>query len=102
MQRGVRLKARTAERFTLLTLGLFLLSFLAGLYAGGVLAVRQSALVVPELRRYFAAYSEAALQTSLDFKTALQVIFLYFRYPLLVFLLGLASFGTVLIPLLSM
>ncbi len=101
MQMGVRLKARTAERFTLLTLGLFLLSLLIGLYAGGVLAARQSELVVPELRRYFDTYSAAVQNVTPGLQTVLQSLFLYFRYPLLVFLLGFASFGVTLIPLLS-
>ncbi len=98
MRMGVRLKARTAERFTLLTLGLFLLSCLVGLYAGGALALRQSALVVPELQRYFAAYSAVAKDAPAGLRTVLQSVFLYFRYPVLVFLLGFASFGMVLIP----
>lgn len=101
MQMGIRLKVRAAERFSLLTLGLFFLSFLIGLYVGAALAGRQSTVVVPELRRYLDAYASAKQQSVLTLRQVFGSLFLYFRYPVLAFLLGFASFGMVLIPLVS-
>ncbi len=101
MQRGVRSKARFAERFALLSFGLFFLSCFVGLYLGYRLAGRQASVVVPELREYFRTYSQAAENSGLSVRQVLRSFALYYRYPLLVFLLGFASFGVVLIPLLS-
>lgn len=101
MQMIGRRRARPAGKRPLLSLGLLVLFLLAGLYAGRLLAARESALVIPELNRYLAAYGEAAQPPTLSAQQVLRASFLYFRYPLAVFLLGFASFGVVLIPLLG-
>lgn len=101
LQKGIRSKARTAERFVLLSFGLFLLSCLVGLYLGYLLARQQATVVAPELRAYLGAYSLAAERSALSAQQVLQTFFLYYRYPMLAFLLGFASFGILLIPPLS-
>lgn len=101
MQTNGRTKARPIEKGTLLSLGLFFLFFLLGLWAGQRLAARESALVTSELARYLGIWTELARQPELTLRQILRSLLLYFRYPLLAFLLGFASFGVLLIPLLG-
>lgn len=94
-------KARADGKGALLSLGLFTLFFLIGLYMGRFFAARQAAQVIPELKRYLDAYAETAGQAGRSAGQIARAFFLYFRYPLAVFLLGFASFGVLVIPLLG-
>lgn len=98
---GQRKRPGTAGKGVLLSLGFFSLFFLIGLYMGRFFAARQAAQVVPELNRYLDAYAETAGQSGLSAGQIARAFFLYFRYPLAVFLLGFASFGVLVIPLLG-
>lgn len=79
----------------LLILALF---FLAGIVLGQVVAGQISASVSSELSQYLSSYyqlerGETGLSSSL-----LSALLLYFRYPVLAFLLGFASIGFLLLP----
>lgn len=101
MQTNGRTKARPREKSALLSLGLFFLFFVLGLYAGRFFAAREAAQVSAELDRYLRAWAETAQDTALTWRQVFRSLLLYFRYPLLAFLLGFASFGVVLLPLLG-
>lgn len=95
---GQRKRTNVAGKGALLSLGLFSLFFLIGLYMGRFFAARQAAQVIPELKRYLDAYAETAGQSGRSAGQIARAFFLYFRYPLAVFLLGFASFGVLVIP----
>ncbi|MGM9661884.1 MAG: stage II sporulation protein M [Oscillospiraceae bacterium] len=101
MQTVSRLKARPVERRSLLLLGLFGLCFLLGLYLGQVVSARQAPVVSSELSRYLTGYVELSPGYPLSLRSFLASFLVYFRYPLLAFLLGFASFGVLLLPVLS-
>ncbi|MGM9618796.1 MAG: stage II sporulation protein M [Oscillospiraceae bacterium] len=101
MQTASRLKARPVERRSLLSLGLFGLCFLLGLYLGQVVSARQAAVVSQELGQYLTGYVELSPGYPLSMGSFLTSFLVYFRYPLLAFLLGFASFGVLLLPVLS-
>lgn len=101
MRTAIRLKARPVERRSLLSLGLFALCFVLGLYLGQVVSARQAAVVAPELRQYLSGYVTLSPGYPLSLRNFLASLLVYFRYPLLAFLLGFASFGALLLPLLS-
>ena len=79
----------------LLLLALF---FLAGVILGQVLAGRVPAETGAELNRYLEDYVRLNGQTERSATAALSAVVIYFRYPLLAFLLGFASIGVVLLP----
>ena len=79
----------------LLLLALF---FLAGVILGQVLAGRVPAETGTELNRYLEDYVQLNGQTGRSATAALSAVVIYFRYPLLAFLLGFASIGVVLLP----
>lgn len=79
----------------LLFLALF---FLAGVLLGQVLAGRVPDETGGELSRYLTDYVRLGGSQDLTAKTALSAVVIYFRYPLLAFLLGFASVGVVLLP----
>ena len=80
----------------LLFLALF---FFGGLILGQVLAGRVPPAAGEELRRYLSAYVQ--MEEEPGPKAALSAAVLYFRYPAAALLLGFASIGVVLLPLLS-
>ena len=98
MEAVSRLKTHSKEKISLTMLGLFSLCFLLGLYLGRVVSVRRIAEVSPELKQYLSGYVEAAPSFSWSAEQLFRSLLVYFRYPLLVFLLGFASFGVVMIP----
>ena len=79
----------------LLLLGL---CFLAGIIFGQVLAGRVPAETGAELNRYLEDYVRLGGQSGWSAAAALSAVVIYFRYPLLAFLLGFASIGVVLLP----
>lgn len=94
------MRGKRAERGTdpgwlhsLLLAVFFFLGVLAGTVCGG----RVSADVGAELSAYLSAYLEAAPRQSLSAMAALALA--YLRWPLLAFLGGFLTLGTVLVPL---
>ena len=83
----------------LLRLILLALFFLAGVLLGQVLAGCVPAETGEELRRYLESYLRLGAEPSP--RTAASAVVIYFRYPLLAFLLGFASIGVALLPLLT-
>lgn len=83
-----------------LPLPLILLSLCVagGILLGYGLALRRLSDMSEELRRYFDGYVLLAREVSPA--AALRTLLCYFRAPLLAFLLGFASIGVVLLPLL--
>lgn len=81
----------------LLLLALF---FLGGVLLGQVLAGRVDSDAGAELRRYLTDYLrvDSGAESS---GTLLSALMVYFRYPLLAFLLGFASVGIVLLPIVT-
>lgn len=79
----------------LLFLALF---FLGGVVLGQVLAGRVPDTTGDELSRYLTDYVRLGGSGSISAGTALSSLVVYFRYPLLAFLLGFASIGIVLLP----
>ena len=75
--------------------------FAAGLYFGWVVSGRELATVAPELTQYLSGYVSLSPEFTLSAGTFLSSALVYFRYPLLAFLLGFASFGVFLLPLLT-
>ena len=77
---------------------LLALCFLAGVLLGQVLSVRVPAETGEELRRYLNGFFR--LESPPE-QTAAATAAVYFRYPLLAFLLGLSSVGALLLPVLT-
>jgi stage II sporulation protein M len=77
---------------------LFLLAtcFLAGVFLGQFIAGRLPETIGTELNAYLERYFQVSRE-SLQ-KAFFSVVLLYFRYPLMVVLLGFASVGVALIP----
>ena len=82
----------------LLLLGL---CFLAGIIFGQVLAGRVPAETGAELNRYLEADVRLGGQSGGSAAAALSAVVIYFRYPLLAFVLGFASIGVVVLPLVT-
>lgn len=87
------------ERISLALL-LLALCFLIGVVLGHVLSRDAAAGADSELYRYLEDFFQVSEQTS-SAATLLSALLLYFRYPVLAFLLGFASIGLVGLPLLS-
>ena len=79
----------------LLLLALF---FLAGIFLGQVLSGRVPDATGDELRRYLEDYMQLGGGGAPTARTVLSALVIYFRYPLMAFLLGFASIGVVLLP----
>lgn len=79
----------------LLFLALF---FLGGVILGQVLAGRVPEGTGDELSRYLADYVRLGGSGGLSAAAALSALVVYFRYPLLAFLLGFSSIGVVALP----
>lgn len=77
----------------ILLLSLF---FLCGVFSGQVLAGRIPDVAGQELAEYLKSY--VTLETHTSPQTVLSAVLLYFRYPVLAALLGVASIGVVLLP----
>jgi len=76
---------------------LFSLFFLSGILIGqGVVGNLPSSSIL-ELSNYLEDF--ALLDSDVTFRTIISTVVLYFRYPLIAFLLGYASIGIVLLPL---
>jgi len=89
---------RTAGRFVPL-LVLLSLFFFFGIVMGQVLAKYVPDATGLELKRYLEDYFR--LEMSWDWRTVLSAFILYFRYPLAAVLLGFASVGVVLLPVVT-
>lgn len=81
---------------SLLCMLLLALFFLGGAILGQVLADRVPGETGPELRQYLEDYVRLGGEVSPG--AAVSAAAVYFRYPLLAFLLGFASIGVVLLP----
>ena len=81
--------------FRLLFLALF---FFAGIVLGQVFSGRVPDATGDELNRYLTDFLRVERTDSVP-RAALSAAVLYFRYPLMAFLLGFASVGVVLLPL---
>ncbi len=75
--------------------------FAAGLILGQVLCGRIPESTAEELTRYLKNYLELGQGKARSLQALPSALLLYFRYPLLAFLLGFASIGILLLPLLS-
>lgn len=79
----------------LLFLALF---FLSGVFLGQVLSGRVPDSTGDELGRYLTDYLRLGGEAGCTADTALSAAVIYFRYPLLAFLLGFTSLGVILLP----
>lgn len=79
----------------LLFLALF---FLIGVILGQVLAGKVSPSAGTELQAYLRGYVQLERSVQTQLETVGSALMLYFRYPLLAFLLGFASVGILLLP----
>lgn len=94
-----RLTKRTPVQLPMLPrLLLLALSFLAGIFLGQVLSGRVPDATGDELRRYLEDYMQLGGGGAPTARTVLSALVIYFRYPLMAFLLGFASIGVVLLP----
>lgn len=93
--------AKQGEPSFLPRLALLALFFLAGVILGQVLSGHVSDATGEELTRYLTDYITLDDSSALSAKTALSALVIYFRYPLLAFLLGFASVGLVLLPVIT-
>lgn len=81
---------------------LLLASFFAcGVILGQVVSGRVPDGTAPELNRYLTDYLTLSKDAGFSGRAFLSSLLMYLRYPLLAFLLGFASIGIVLLPLLS-
>jgi len=91
-------KRETVERRGQLCRLLFLaLFFFAGVVLGQVFSGRVPAAAGEELTRYLTDFLKVEAEP--PSRAALSAAVLYFRYPLMAFLLGFASIGVLLLPL---
>ena len=72
--------------------------FLGGVFLGQVLAGHVPDSTGVELKNYLSGFLQIDSTGELNARTALSVLVIYFRYPLLAFLLGFASVGILLLP----
>lgn len=93
---------RTKPRFAFARIplpALLLSAFFAfGILAGRLCAAHALADTGDELRRYFDTFFALGAQESADAGDLIETLVCYFRAPVIVFLLGFASIGVVLIP----
>ena len=80
---------------------LLALFFIAGVILGRLLAVRTPESTARELNRYLKDYFSISDTLELSSQAAVSSLVIYFRYPMLAFLLGFASVGVALLPILS-
>ena len=102
MERRIRRKHTAGEKsFFLFCLCLLTLSFLLGIVLGQVSARRTPDAVDAELNRYLKDYCSLGTAEGASGRIFLSALLIYFRYPLIVFLLGFAAPGILLIPALT-
>ena len=84
-------------------LGMSLLTvcFLIGMLGGRVSAGKNSESALSELYRYLTGYYALDVGEESSIGIFLNALFIYFRYPLLAFLMGFTIPGTLLLPVLS-
>jgi len=87
---------RHRDTLSLLELLFLALFFFLGVVLGQVMAARMPASAGDELERYLHHF--VMLEETVSLRAVLSALVLYFRYPLLAFLLGFASVGLVLLP----
>lgn len=75
--------------------------FLLGLVLGQVLSARVSADTARELTEYLNGYFSLQSPPDPSAKTVASALVVYFRYPVLAFLLGFASVGAALLPVVT-
>ena len=75
--------------------------FLLGLVLGQVLSARVSADTARELTEYLNGYFSLQSPPEPSAKTVASALVVYFRYPVLAFLLGFASVGAALLPVVT-
>lgn len=80
-----------------LLLALFLV---LGIFVGYLFSARCGAQTAEELRRYFDGYLFLAAGRSFSLETAAETLICFFRAPAAAFLLGFASIGVLLLPVL--
>lgn len=97
MKGNRRIQRSLSPAHSLPRLLLLALFFLAGVILGQVLAGRVPEETGAELNRYLEDYVRLNGQVG-SATAALSAVVIYFRYPLLAFLLGFASVGVVLLP----
>lgn len=93
--RTTRIRTQMTSLPRLVLLAMF---FLGGVILGQVLAGRVPDSTGDELSRYLTDYLSLDGNAELTARTALSAVVIYFRYPILAFLLGFASVGIVLLP----
>lgn len=69
---------------------------------GQVLSGRVSNGMDEELKHYLNSYFTISDEAKVSVRTTVSALIIYFRYPLLAFLLGFASVGMFLLPVLTM
>ena len=84
-----------------LGLGLLTVCFLIGMLGGRASAGKNSESALSELHRYLTGYYALDAVEERGIGIFLNALFIYFRYPLLAFFMGLTIPGTLLLPLLS-
>lgn len=90
-----------SERGPWLRLLLLACCFLAGLLMGQVLAARVGSETAAELKTYLSGYFSLEQTPALSPETAASALAVYFRYPLIAFLLSFALVGAALLPLIT-
>lgn len=96
-----RVGASYRDRAFLIRLLLLAGFFFAGAVLGQVLSKKIPVSTADELKRYLKDYFLLSDKGNFSTKSFLSSLLLYFRYPLLAFLLGFASVGVFLLPAVS-
>ena len=87
--------------FFFLCLGVLAVFFLAGVFGGQVSAGKTPDGVNTELSQYLADYCSLDMDEAASGRVFLSALLIYFRYPILAFLLGFAAPAAVFLPLVS-
>ena len=101
MARVKPVKKQIYDCRALAPMGLLAICFLLGIYLGWYYSQHISAAASDEVQDFVEGYFMISPQYQLSVSRFLHTFFIYLRYPLLVFLLGFASFGLLLIPALT-
>ena len=101
--RGLNKRLAKSEKDFFFIFRLLLLAgfFLFGLFLGQVFSGRIPEATAEELTRYLTDYFYLKEDAGYSGKAFLSALLIYFRYPLLAFLLSFASLGVLLLPLLT-
>jgi stage II sporulation protein M len=101
LKHELRFFGNKKDRSFLLRLLLLALFFLAGVILGQVLAGKVPTGTADELTQYLKDYFSLNTTAETASRTFLSALMIYLRYPVLAFLLGFASVGIVLLPVLT-